>query len=131
MRRLWIVLGRISYVVAWPALYLYLKGSQRTRIVVKAGDKVLVVKDWLGDGKWKLPGGGVHKGEYILNSARRELFEETGIKVKIEQMESLGTVEAKGHGTTVMLHVFQLNLPRLVDVKKQKLEIIEADWKTQ
>ena len=37
--------------------------------------------DW-GGGKWDLPGGGVDEGETPLETAEREIFEETGLKVK-------------------------------------------------
>ena len=128
MKRVWIIIGRISYIMAWPALYFYLKDSQRTRVIVRAEDKVLLLKDWLGDGKWKLPGGGVHQGENIAESASRELFEETGVEIRSSDLKPLGSIKAKGHGTTVVLHIFESTIPAPVTVKKQKLEIVEAVW---
>lgn len=128
MKQLWALIGRLSYIAAWPALYFYLKNSQRTRVVVKAEGKVLMVKDWLGDSSWKLPGGGIHKNETQLNSAVRELYEETGIKVVSGQLRPKGSIKSHGHGTEVVLHIFSLDLPKIVPVKKQKLEIMDIGW---
>jgi len=44
------------------------------------------------DGKLTLPSGHVDKGEYPSDSAVRELEEETGISIDIDQLELLGTV---------------------------------------
>jgi 8-oxo-dGTP diphosphatase len=47
----------------------------------------------LGRGRWSLPGGKVDAGESLLESAHRELFEETGVKAALAQHVSDFNVE--------------------------------------
>lgn len=42
-------------------------------------DKILLVRNCLGSGKWSLPGGGVHLHEASKAGACREVFEEIGL----------------------------------------------------
>ncbi|MGZ6005147.1 MAG: NUDIX hydrolase [Candidatus Saccharimonadales bacterium] len=128
MKNLWALIGRISYFLAWPVLYFYLKNSQRTRVIVQAQDRILFVKDWLGNGKWKFPGGGIHSGELISASACRELLEETAVKAKPEDLISAGTIINNSHGVAIKIHLFKLSLATAVELKKQKSEIIDIGW---
>ena len=57
--------------------------------VVIKDNKLLVIKDRLWK-KFKLPGGYIDDKEYISKALKREVFEETGIKVEIESIVSLG-----------------------------------------
>ena len=52
-------------------------------IVVLRGDEVLLVRRGRAPalGRWSLPGGGQELGETAEAAARRELFEETGLRV--------------------------------------------------
>lgn len=52
--------------------------------IVRKGDKVLLGrrKNAHGDGTWQFPGGHLEFNESIKGCARREVFEETGIKIK-------------------------------------------------
>lgn len=53
--------------------------------VIRNGNKVLVVRrkkeDVLG-GKYEIPGGGLEKGERLEDGLKREVVEETGLRVK-------------------------------------------------
>lgn len=44
-------------------------------VIAFCNDKVLLIKD--EKGRWKIPGGGVERGESIINAAKREFIEET------------------------------------------------------
>jgi 8-oxo-dGTP diphosphatase len=35
------------------------------------------------DGRWSIPGGGLHYGERLEDAVRREVMEETGVKIRI------------------------------------------------
>ena len=49
-------------------------------------------KRGFGEGKWNGPGGKVEPGETIVESASRELFEETGIEIASDKMEARGVL---------------------------------------
>lgn|ERR1035438_923867 len=121
-------LGRISYYLLWPGIAIYLHGSQRTRIVLFAEDYILVVKAWLSDGKWSLPGGGIHNGESIIEGLFRELHEETGVELKTNDINELLSENFRLHGTRVKLHYFSASVPARLPVRKQRGEIIDVQW---
>jgi 8-oxo-dGTP diphosphatase len=79
-------------------------------------------------GVWALPGGFVDQDEPLEAAARRELFEETGLRVEqLEQMHTFGDPGRDPRGWTVSVaHVAwvdpQLARPRAGD------DASEADW---
>lgn len=132
MRRSWILLGRILFWLAWPALYIWLSFTSRTRILVVSGDEVLVVKGWLGSGRWGLPGGGVHIGEELASAALRELREETGITTAKDQLKFLyqGRTRDDFH-FRYKYYAYSLKLAKKPPLKRQ-LELTHLEWrKTQ
>lgn len=44
---------------------------------------VVIAKHWYPDGIYRLPSGGARQGERILETARREAWEETGLQVRL------------------------------------------------
>lgn len=59
-------------------------------IVLDAEHKVLLVEHSYEPG-WRLPGGGVAKGESVCDTIARELYEELGIACNVEPGAYLGT----------------------------------------
>lgn len=57
--------------------------------VLVCGNDILLIKrgDVIGKGSWALPGGYVNRGEKFADAAMRELYEETNVEVKPEQLE--------------------------------------------
>ena len=47
-------------------------------VVISRGSRILLVQK--ADGRWGLPGGGLHSGEAPLDAVLRELREETGLR---------------------------------------------------
>jgi len=130
MRRLLERIGVIVFFLAWPAFLIYLKRSERTRIIIANGNKVLVTHNWISDGTWSLPGGGLHKKEPIIQGAQRELYEETGIRVEQAQLRYLGRQTYRKYGHSFVFHTF---IARDVDsssVRLQKHEISRTAWLT-
>ena len=48
-----------------------------------AEQRVLLVRQAVGLRLWTLPGGKVKRGESLVKALRRELYEETGLRVEI------------------------------------------------
>lgn len=128
MKGLWHLLGNMAFWAAWPLIWLGLQFTRRTRVLVIAEGKVLVLKGWLGSGQWGLPGGGLHWHEDSLQGAIRELAEETGLRCTPDQLQPLGEVIYTTRGLRTRSVCFAVELPTTPSVKKRPLEIIGTDW---
>lgn len=53
-------------------------------VVVRRGDEFLVVHERKHGGGWYLPAGRVEKGEPLVDAARRETLEESGLVVELD-----------------------------------------------
>ena len=70
--------------------------ARRTRIAAygwcEAGGTVLLVRiapGYVDAGSWTLPGGGIEFGEDPADAARREVEEETGIRVRLGELAGI------------------------------------------
>lgn len=121
-------IGIVGFYLAWPAFYIYLRRSERTRIVVVWQGKVLVLKNWLSDGRWSFPGGGLHTDEIAGVGAARELQEETGIQVVPEALEEIGTGQYRLHGLTYPFRTYVLRLSAEPSLRRQQIEVSRITW---
>lgn len=129
MKKLWLLMGKLVYWVSYPALFVMMYRSKRTRVIVHASGKILAVKGWMGSGHWNLPGGGLHKGEKPADGAVRELAEETGLQVKPESLRHIHTKRVVDtNGIRYAEIFFVVDLPKTVPLQRQKWEISEAAW---
>lgn len=127
--KLWEILGRILYVITYPGIWLVIKCTPpRTRIIVKSDNKILLAKDWLGSGKWSLPGGGLHRNEDPQIGAIRELKEETGIVVQKSSLHYLGTLNINGDKLGSRLICYWTEISENHIIKKQHIEILDVRW---
>ena len=121
-------MGRVAFWLSWPALFAYLPFTTRTRVLVVADQEVLVTKGWLGSGKWVLPGGGLHRRELPLAGVLRELAEETGMNLDVNQVKDQGMTVARDSRLVFRCHRFAAELPSKVPVKGRRFELIDAAW---
>jgi 8-oxo-dGTP pyrophosphatase MutT (NUDIX family) len=128
MRWIWQKIGIVAFWAAFPALIIYLRRNERTRVAITCQQKLLVAKTWLGNGKWALPGGGLHAGEEPLIGLLREVAEETGIMLGRTQVKHVFTEEYRYYGIHFPCHYFFVGLPEMVPLKAQFLEIFELTW---
>ena len=126
--RAWKLLGRIAFWSLLPALAVYLLAGKRTRVLVTSGEKVLVVKSWLGNGRWALPGGGLHLRETPLAGIQRELTEETGLVIPPETFRPLLDSQYRQHGLRFRYVCFSAELPRALGLTRQPWELTEVAW---
>lgn len=112
----------------WPIFYLLVNGSVRSRVLLVHKSSVLVIKHRLGDGKWALPGGGVHKNESLKHAAAREIYEELGITLLPKNLISLGRTQHKRRGIQCELALFYMEVPARLAISAERLEIADAKW---
>ena len=80
-------------------------------LVIKAGAVLLVKRGKApSDGKWAIPGGSVELGETLQQAAEREIFEETGIRIRAaEPVYTFDFIERSRHGS-VRFHYVIIDL---------------------
>lgn len=127
--KIWNICGRIAFWLSWPLLAMYLNDSSRTRILVTCGEEVLLVRSWLGNGQWGLPGGGMHRSEQPEQGAIRELHEETGIHAQTQDLKFLFAKDSTyDKGPNFKVYAYHLVLPTKPKLTKQKFEISHLMW---
>lgn len=130
MNLLWRFLGRVIWWLLWPAFWVYLSHSQRTRLLlVDKSGKVLVVKGWLASSdKWSLPGGGLHKSENPTDGLLREVREEVGLTLQPNQLRHLVSARIKNEGFSFDVHAYFAAVTDQPPLQLQRFEIIDAQW---
>lgn len=119
---------RLLHWLTWPAVFIVMRGSLRTRVLVVARGKILVIRGWHAGQQWELPGGGVHRGEKIKVAAAREVYEELGISLLASSLTSLGLIEHNQRGIQFRIESFTTTLPKQVALQPSRLEVVETYW---
>jgi len=130
VRRLVWGLGIAIWWATWPGMWLILNNTQRTRLILQDGQgRVLVLRGWLtANGKWSLPGGGVHRGEELVAGLLREVREETGLVLKPVTLLKLGKVTVRSKGIVSHLHYFVTSITDSPTLALRRFEIVDAAW---
>lgn len=100
----------------------------RTRgafVGVWCGTRVLVLQNSYVEYR-SFPGGGIDRGETPVAAARRELWEEVGIRVEASRLQHVLKMEQHFEGKRDTVHVFEIDLevepPLVIDHR----EVIDA-----
>lgn len=128
MSKIWRSIGIISFWLTWPGLWLMLRWSERTRLLLICGNEFLVVRGWLGAGEWGLPGGGLHKGEAAKIGLLREVREETSIILSESDLIHAFDGVYRDKGLRFNYHAYTATIKAKPDVKPQAREIAEIAW---
>lgn len=122
-----LILGRVAFWLGWPLWWLILRGSERSRVLLVANDRVLLTRGTLSAGEWSLPGGGIHRGENVAIGASREIYEELGIVLTADQLRALAVEPARNSGIAYNAHFLVARLDEYVK-PMPSLEVAEARW---
>lgn len=82
--------GHVIYWLTRPIQIPFLARGLRAYVAIMVGDELLIVRNWLSDGRWSLPGGGIKRGESKLLAAKRELMEEIALHINPDDLTVLG-----------------------------------------
>jgi 8-oxo-dGTP diphosphatase len=119
-------LGPIYHLAIWLRSRVW-QLRQPTLLGVRAlivrDDTVLLIRHRSGSQPWALPGGGVERNERLAEAARREAHEETGARVRVEQL--LGVYDRFGDRISNYVAVF-ICTPLGEPCPPHSLEIAEA-----
>jgi 8-oxo-dGTP pyrophosphatase MutT (NUDIX family) len=124
------MVGTLVFWLTWPALWIYLKDTQRSRVIVVHDGKILLIKGWLGTNAWALPGGGRKGNETAVEAAEREVREETGIDIEACEKQILFTDRRVNEcGFSFNCDCLLVVLADTPVLKLQRAEIFDAVWK--
>ena len=95
--------------------------------IIEKDNKILMVKEAKKKcyGKWNVPAGHLEDGETIFEGAIREIFEETGCKVRLKNM--LPIMSGELENTTFMIITFTTELLEK-NISFNKEEILDVKW---
>jgi 8-oxo-dGTP pyrophosphatase MutT (NUDIX family) len=123
-------LGNLAYWFIHKPFKKYLKltGSKRTRVIIldRKLNEILIVKNWLTDGGYQFPGGGLKKHEKPEFGAAREIDEELGIKVDPKLIRWVKTVDSEYYQKVFMLLEKKLTEESLNSLQILRHEITEV-----
>jgi len=120
---------RYIYFLAWYLLLFYWYArrphSNGTAIIIYEHNNILLIRHCYGHRElWGLPGGHKKNNEEFKDSAVRELYEETGLKVNIKKLGEVNVIEDFRYSKEMIFFGSYNNS----EIKIQKSEIIEYKW---
>lgn len=77
------------------------------KCIIKYGDKYLILRratNTPGEGSWDLPGGHLEEGETPLEGIKREVFEETSLRLKNIKSKKMVTVKDEQGDTRTQIY---------------------------
>ncbi len=95
--------------------------------LIEKNGKYLLVKEnqKICKGKWNIPAGGVDNNENVIEAAKREIFEETGCRVKIKGI--LEIVNKNLESVDLLLFIFDAELIE-ENIQSDGEEISDVSW---
>lgn len=99
-------LFRLAYPLArlWWQLWAPVRIGVRA-VVLDHEDNVLLVRHAYGNEGWGFPGGAPKRREALADTARREVWEETGLSIRVERLHGVFDSFVEGKSDHVALFI--------------------------
>ncbi|MCY4088608.1 MAG: NUDIX hydrolase [Candidatus Saccharibacteria bacterium] len=126
------LLGNIFFVIIVPFLKLALNPNRAYVLLIdRKRQQVLLLRQILGLYAWKLPGGGLKRGETHRQAVCREIQEETNIQINPQNLKELYIQRVRNWSTSGR-HVYYLYFcsKEEIDYAKNPREILQISWKS-
>ena len=124
-------LGTLIYrVIAFIIQHAPGWNSRRVRVVIISADnEILLVRNWLSNQNWSLPGGGIENGETPEHAAVREMKEETALSVNARDMHRVGNLYNPALKAQLEILRVRVTDTALLPLKwRYRLEIMDRKW---
>ena len=106
----------------------FIKHEKSCGAIIMKDKKALIIKQT--DGHWSLPKGHMEKGETEIDTALREIKEETGLDVKLDTNFRKTIHYCPNKSDTIKEVVFFMAKPVTNKITMQEEEVIDYKWKT-
>jgi 8-oxo-dGTP pyrophosphatase MutT (NUDIX family) len=131
-KRAYASIGRVVSKTTAPLIRaVYGEKHVRVRVLILSDtSEVLLVRSWLGSQRWNLPGGGIKSTETPEEAAVREVYEETGLRIAVDDLQELGTFPHPEPKRNFTLACFRVGMPKREPqvAKHRKLEMLDVSW---
>lgn len=116
--------GRNRPVCSECGLVIYRNPKVAAGVITVSDGKIALVRRAMNPSKglWVFPGGYVDAGECVEDAARREVWEETGLTVRLERM--LGVYSRDGDDVVLVVYTGQVSAGTLCAGDEE----LEAAW---
>lgn len=121
--RAWQLAYRAGYPVMRAWWRIWPRDHHGALVAIRLGDKLLMV-GCSYRAEWTFPGGGVAHGESSIQAATREVFEETGLRLRITGPPVVVVGHWEGRADTV--HIFEIVLDSLPSLRLDNREVVAA-----
>lgn len=131
LARCWDGLWRVAYRAAYFALRTYWRIARPkgfgAHVAIWCDDELFLIQNSYRSDR-SVPGGGVNRDEDPLHAAARELREETGIELALDQLAAFGRIDVEHDSLRDQCHFFEAHLPEKPTLAIDHREVVAADW---
>ncbi len=99
-------------------------------VIINDDQEVLLTKRNVPpfQGEWVMPGGKIDLGEPIVKAIQREVMEEVGLQVEVEDLLDVFEHVTPGDENYHFIILYYLCRPQFCDISHNQEEVAEARW---
>lgn len=129
MTKLYSLMGQLMYFILLPFIRLAIKSTNRAYVlIINSNNEILMVKNWLSDGKWSLPGGGIHNNETPETAIVREVKEEVGLNLSKSNLIFVSKGKWQTYDLGYTYQIYKILYKDTKQINLRKLEMVDYSW---